>query len=157
MKLTPKQQKFAELYVQLGNGSEAYRQAYDVGVDTKNDSIKVNASKLLADTNISLTVKNLQAELKLKHEVTRSRMVEECFDIINLHKGLRDAFKGDKIKAEDMKKVYALANSGFINGGNVMTAITTINRLMGLDKEDKKQEQAQTINNIQINIKREHD
>ena len=155
MKLTPKEQKFAELYVQLGNGSEAYRQAYDVATTTSNDTIKVKASKLKAQDNISITINNLQAELKLKHEVTRSRMVEECFDIINLHKGLREAFKGKTITAADMKKVYAMSNSGYINGGNVMTAITTINRLMGLDKEDKKQEQAQTINNIQINIKRD--
>ena len=84
-------------------------------------------------------------------------MVEECFDIINLHKGLREAFKGKKITKDDMTKVYAMSNSGFINGGNVMQAITTINRLMGLDKEDKKQETASTINNIQINIKRDRE
>ena len=29
-KLTPKQEKFAQLAVTLGNQSEAYRQAYDV-------------------------------------------------------------------------------------------------------------------------------
>ena len=155
MKLTPKQQKFAELYVQLGNGQEAYKQAYDVSEDRSDKNISVDVAALVKHPSVSLVINNLQAELKLKHEVTRSRMVEECFDIINLHKGLREAFKGKTITAADMKKVYAMSNSGYINGGNVMTAITTINRLMGLDKEDKKQEQAQTINNIQINIKRD--
>ena len=29
-KLTPKQRKFCEEYVTTGNGSEAYRRAYDV-------------------------------------------------------------------------------------------------------------------------------
>ena len=33
-KLTPKQSKFAEEYVNTGNASEAYRRAYDVGQDT---------------------------------------------------------------------------------------------------------------------------
>lgn len=157
MKLTPKEQRFAELYVELGNGSEAYRQAYNVATTTSNDTIKVKASKLKAQDNISITISNLQAELKLKHEVTRSRMVEECFDIINKHKALRSAFDGKTISAADMKKVYSLSNSGFIKGSDVMTAITTVVRLMGLDKEDKKQSQAQTINNIQINIKRERE
>ena len=27
--MTPKQEKFCQLYVELGNASEAYRQAYD--------------------------------------------------------------------------------------------------------------------------------
>ena len=29
MKLTPKQEKFAQVYVETSNASEAYRQAYD--------------------------------------------------------------------------------------------------------------------------------
>ena len=46
MKLTPKQQKFAELYVQLGNGSEAYRQAYDVAETTTAKVCSVRAAEL---------------------------------------------------------------------------------------------------------------
>lgn len=157
MKLTPKQTAFVNKYLECGNASEAYRFAYDVGENTSNDVVKVDASRLLDKPNIALTVKNIQAELKLKHEVTRSRMVEECFDIINKHKKLRSAFDGKTISAADMKKVYAMANSGFINGGNVMTAISQIVKMMGLDKEEEKQQTAQTINNIQINIKRDRE
>ena len=47
-KLTPKQNKFAEEYVNTGNASEAYRRAYDVGQDTKLETIAVKASHLLA-------------------------------------------------------------------------------------------------------------
>jgi hypothetical protein len=43
-KLTPKQRKFAEEYVNTGNGSEAYRRAYDVGPNTSLDTIKVNST-----------------------------------------------------------------------------------------------------------------
>jgi phage terminase small subunit len=57
-KLTPKQRKFCEEYVTTGNGSEAYRRAYDVRPNTSLDTIKVNSSKLLADTNILLTIKS---------------------------------------------------------------------------------------------------
>ncbi len=155
MKLTPKQEAFVNKYMECGNASEAYRFAYDVGEDTKTNSIKVNASKLLADTNIALTISNLQKELALKHEYTRDRMIQEYFEIINLHKGLRDSFKGKKISGEDMKKVYALSNSGFVKGADVISAIDKVVKMMGLDKEDEKQQTAQTINNIQINIKRD--
>jgi len=155
MKLTPKQEAFVNKYMECGNASEAYRFAYDVGEDRSGKSISVDVNELLKHPSVSLVIKNLQAELKLKHEVTRSRMVDECFDIINKHKKLRSAFDGKTISASDMKKVYAMANSGFINGGNVMTAISQIVKMMGLDKEDEKQATAQTINNIQINIKRD--
>ena len=40
-KLTPKQRKFAEEYVNTGNASEAYRRAYDVGKITRKDKRKV--------------------------------------------------------------------------------------------------------------------
>lgn len=60
--LTPKQARFAALYVELGNASEAYRRAYDVGPDSKDDGIHVNASKLLANAKVALRVDELQAE-----------------------------------------------------------------------------------------------
>ena len=157
MKLTPKQTAFVNKYLECGNASEAYRFAYDVAPTTDAKQCSVRANELMNHSSISVVIKNLQAELKLKHEVTRSRMVEECFDIINKHKKLRSAFDGKTISAADMKKVYAMANSGFINGGNVMTAISQIVKMMGLDKEEEKQQTAQTINNIQINIKRDRE
>ena len=60
-KLTPKQEKFVEGIVSGKNPSEAYREAYDVSNSSK-ESIKVNAQKLLADTNISLTIDTIRKE-----------------------------------------------------------------------------------------------
>jgi len=157
MKLTPKQNAFVNKYLECGNASEAYRFAYDVGENTSNEVIKVDASRLLDKPNVALTISNLQKELALKHEFTRDRMIQEYMDVINLHKGLRDSFKGKTITAADMKKVYALSNSGFVKGSDVITAIDKIVKMMGLDKEEEKQQQAQTINNIQINIKRDRE
>jgi hypothetical protein len=44
--LTPKEQKFAELCVSLGNQTEAYRQAYKPSLIKDAEWIKVNASQL---------------------------------------------------------------------------------------------------------------
>ena len=157
MKLTPKQTAFVNKYLECGNASEAYRFAYDVGENTKNETIRNEASKLLANPDITLTVSNLQKELALKNEYTRDRMIQEYFEIINLHKGLRESFNNKTISAGDMKKVYALSNSGFVKGSDVVTAIDRVVKMMGLDKEEEKQQTAQTINNIQINIKRDRE
>ena len=62
--LTPKQERFAQLYVELGNASDAYREAYDS--KAKPDSVHVNASKLLSDARVSLRVQELQEALEEK-------------------------------------------------------------------------------------------
>jgi len=155
MKLTPKQQRFAELYVELGNASEAYRQAYDVGEDSRNEVIHVNASKLLKNDKVALRVSNLQKELAIKNEITREKLVEMHLDIIKRHSDLGKYFEGNKIKGDDLKKIYAMSNSGYIKGSDVTTAINSIAKLMGFDKPDKQE--AKVINNIQINIKRDRE
>jgi phage terminase small subunit len=58
--LTQKQEAFALAFVETGNASEAYRRAYDVGAETKPEGVWVNASKLLADTKVSLRVYELR-------------------------------------------------------------------------------------------------
>lgn len=68
--LTPKQEKFAQVYVETGNASEAYRQAYSVKPGTKESSINVNASKLLADAKVSQRVAALQQKHEKRHEIT---------------------------------------------------------------------------------------
>ena len=52
--LTIKQERFAQRYVELGNASEAYRQSYDAE-DMSDEAIRVEASRLLDNPNVSLT------------------------------------------------------------------------------------------------------
>lgn len=81
-KLTPKQQRFCEEYIKTGNASEAYRIAYPTSVNWKPDTVKVNASKLLSDTNISLTVKAMQKEATKKFNITKDFIVNELLWVI---------------------------------------------------------------------------
>ena len=67
--MTPKQEKFCQLYVELGNASEAYRGAYKAE-RMKAESINVNASKLLADAKIALRVGELKAHHAERHDMT---------------------------------------------------------------------------------------
>jgi phage terminase small subunit len=75
-KLTPKQEAFAQKYVELGNASEAYRQSFNV---TKENSewVKVEASKLLASPNVAITVINLQEMHQERHSVTVDSLTQE--------------------------------------------------------------------------------
>lgn len=67
--MTPKQEKFCQLYVELGNASEAYRQAYDAS-KMQAPTINVKASQLLAQDKISVRVAELKAQHAERHAMT---------------------------------------------------------------------------------------
>lgn len=76
MKLTPKQERFCQLYIELGNASEAYRQSYDAQ-KMKSESVNRRAFELLENSKISARIKALQAEHKARHCVTVDTLLLE--------------------------------------------------------------------------------
>ncbi|OOF55773.1 terminase small subunit [Rodentibacter genomosp. 2] len=75
--LTPKQEKFCQLYIELGNASEAYRQAYEAKNMTTG-AINTNAKKLLKkDTPIALRIAELQSEHQQRHNLTVDKMIAD--------------------------------------------------------------------------------
>lgn len=69
--LTPKQEAFAQAYVETGNASEAYRRAYDAG-EMKRTSLVVEASRMLDHPNVALRIGELRGEAFQRHEMTVS-------------------------------------------------------------------------------------
>ncbi|OOF53626.1 terminase small subunit [Rodentibacter trehalosifermentans] len=67
--LTPKQETFCLKYIELGNASEAYRQAYNAE-NMKPESVHRKAAELLADGKITARIEALQAEHKERHKLT---------------------------------------------------------------------------------------
>lgn len=67
--MTPKQEAFAQAYIETGNASEAYRRAYDAGKMTAN-ATHVAATRLLANAKVALRVDELRAALVERHGVT---------------------------------------------------------------------------------------
>ena len=76
MSLTIKQERFCMVYVETGNASEAYRQAYNAE-NMKEASINVNASKLLTDAKIALRIKELKSGHIKRHELTIDDLVKQ--------------------------------------------------------------------------------
>jgi phage terminase small subunit len=76
MSLTVKQEAFCLAYMETGNASEAYRQAYDA--ENMNDnSVRVEAYDLLANPNITLRVEELQVEAKQRNAITVDDLIKE--------------------------------------------------------------------------------
>lgn len=75
--LSPKQEAFARAYVETLSGAAAYRKAYNVRPGTKDSSIHVNASKLLADAKVAQRVAELQQAAAKRHDITVDKIVRE--------------------------------------------------------------------------------
>ena len=107
-KLTPKQNKFAEEYVNTGNASEAYRRAYDVAETTSNEVIAVKASELLKNGNISVRVKDLQKQEAEAFQITRKEVAEGYFKMIKSWEYLMDLAAKENLTKEQKAKFYLL-------------------------------------------------
>jgi len=153
-KLTPKQRKFAEEYVNTGNASEAYRRAYDVAETTSNNVIKVKASELLKNGNISVTVKELQKKEAESFQITRKEVAEGYFKMIKSWEYLMDLAAKENLSKEQKAKFYLLKE--MVKGSDYRGAYDSIAKMFGLNAPDK-QEIEQTVHNININIKRGSD
>jgi phage terminase small subunit len=88
MALTPKQEKFCLVYIETGNASEAYRQAYSAGKMSA-ASINRTAKELMDNPKIASRVKELQAPAAEKAQVTLEQHLNDL-------KRLRDLAESDQ-------------------------------------------------------------
>jgi hypothetical protein len=75
-KLTVKQEKFAQAYIETGNASEAYRRAYDAA-KMKEETIWRNAHELLNNSKVATRVDQLKSQHQERHEITVDDLVAE--------------------------------------------------------------------------------
>ena len=134
-KLTPKQNKFAEEYVNTGNASEAYRRAYDVGADTKLETIASKASHLLAEYNISTRVKELQKQQVEEFKITRKDVADGYLEIIKAWQYLMDLAAKDNLSKEQKSRFYLLKE--MVKGSDYRGAYDSLAKMFGLNAPDK--------------------
>ena len=91
VKLTDKEEAACLVYIETGNKSEAYRQAYDVGEDTKPETVWTNGHDLFNRTHVMTRVKELQAEHAKRHEVTIDSLTLELEQAKNLANSTNNA------------------------------------------------------------------
>jgi len=90
--LTPKQEKFSQKFVELGNASEAYRQAYDAE-NMSPEAIHEEAYRLTNNPDVALRIEHLQELSRKRHEVTVDRIIHEFARLAFLD--IRKAFDED--------------------------------------------------------------
>ena len=89
-KLTPKKEAFACKNEETRNASEAYRQSYDVGENTKPETIWVKASELMANGKVAARVFQLQEAARERTLVTVESLTKELEEARAMADGLKN-------------------------------------------------------------------
>lgn len=74
--MTPKQEKFAQLYVELGSAAEAYREAYDAS-RMKPDTVYRRAHDLLEHGKIKARIETIREAARERNLVTVDSLLAE--------------------------------------------------------------------------------
>jgi phage terminase small subunit len=111
LNLTPKQEKFCQLYVELGNASEAYRQSYDAD-SMQVETVHRKAKEVLDNGKVSARIKQLKDDHKKRHNI----------DVDTLLLELEEA----RTTARDQEKPQAAA---------MVAATMGKAKILGLDKQ----------------------
>jgi len=109
-RLTPKQERFCQAYIEVGNASEAYRRAYPNATQWKSKTVHKRASELLANGEVLGRIEALQAAIREKFEIN--------IDVIT------------EMYLQDRKLAHELGNPSA-----AVSATTGLARLYGLDKQ----------------------
>jgi len=105
--LTIKQENFAVEYIRNEEkGIDAYKYAYDAE-NMSDESIYVEASRLLYSPNIALRIKELRAKLNKRNEVTLDTFNDELVKARDMAKASGD-YKELRINAMDRAKLHGV-------------------------------------------------
>lgn len=78
--LDPKREKFCHVYIETGSQSKAFRAAFSCN-KWKNKTVWERASRLLAEDKVQTRVRELQAKLEQKSDITKDRILKELENI----------------------------------------------------------------------------
>ena len=95
--LTAKQEKFVQNIIEGMNQADAYRSAYSCK-NMSDNSIYVNASKLMSDAKVAQRVKELREQLATPSIMSAQKRLEWLTEVI----ADKDISMGDKLKAADI-------------------------------------------------------
>ena len=133
-KLTVKQEKFANLYVELGNASEAYRRSYDCS-KTKDEVVHVKASELMSNGNVSVRVEELRLDVKEEHGIDRAFILKGYLEIISDVDYTFKLGKDNNLTKEDSKAFYRIMQQ--TKNTDKLRALESISKMLGLNAPEE--------------------
>lgn len=121
--LTQAQEIFCNKFVEVGNASEAYRNAYPKSLLWKDSTVWEQASRLLAVRKVSARVDELREEARRNSDVTKAEIIALCRDII---RGVNKPDSVDETVINGIKKKK-------VRGMSKMWAVERLCKMLGFD------------------------
>ena len=115
-KLTPKQEAFCLSYIETGNASEAYRQAYDVGLKTKPETVNRKAKELLDNGKITARVEELRERACKAFDVTIEEKKKWLKHTVDMGLKTKTDAQGNKVAHNLAAAVSAVAELNRMDG-----------------------------------------
>lgn len=84
MDLTPKKEAFAQAIVSGMNQSDAYRSAFNVGVNTKPETVNQSASRVMADPNVYARIALLREPVVRAAQITLESHLDDLMKLRNM-------------------------------------------------------------------------
>jgi phage terminase small subunit len=144
-KITIKQEKFCQEYINTSNLSEAYRRAYDTS-KMKTDTIHRAAHELLQNPKVSTRVEELRGKVSIKHEVTRDKIIERLNKRSNLMDEIHTLAMKDTLTKEEEDKLKRL--SYIIKTSDANKSDEMLAKILGINEPDKVEHSGGIIFNM---------
>lgn len=143
-KLTVKQTRFCEKYVELGNKIEAYRQSYNYG---KMGTATINqcVNELFKNPKITLHINELQKRNKEKFEHTLDDSLRLDFELIERYKKHLSVLENPKSDIQEVQAAKRAMHFIGVNGFNA--AMERVSKKLGFYQKDNEQSKPETIIN----------
>lgn len=141
MNLTPKQEKFCQSYVLLGDKSAAYREAYDVS-GMKPETVNRAAFELYENPKITARIEELQKEAAERNRIDIDELVQSMASMVRFDiKDLYDE-KGNLLPIPEMPKQARLMIESFdlqemVADGDVVGVTKKVRTIKKLDAIEK--------------------
>lgn len=120
-KLTQKRESFARLYVEYGDASKAYREAFPSSHMWKDKTVWEAASRLIKDSKVLARIEELKKSRAQKLDISENRILAEiaaiAFSDVGELEGEQGGFKGLKsLSAATRRAVKSVKFKRYVEG-----------------------------------------
>lgn len=152
IKLTPKQEKFAQNIVKGMSQADAYRNSFNVKKDIKPATCQEEGSRLMANPLMSARVEELRAPVIKKIQLTREWVLEQLIEVVEMAKALDPIVSKDGQTTGEVKQNLSAANKALELLGKERGMFTDRTEVTGKDGGAIKHEVSHTMDKDAIEL-----
>ena len=137
--LTPKQERFCELFVRFGDKSKAYRGAYDAE-NMKPENINNKAYELSERGDIRGRIEELRAEVREKEVYTLEKSIKRDISLIEKYEAALEILENADAPQNEVKAAERMIK--FIGAQGYNSAQERLSKQHGFFERDNSQKQS---------------